>query len=393
VLQRLHVSGPLTRSTLARRTGLNRSTIGDLIGELVDLGLAEESPGTSKSGPGRPSPVAKAAPGGAIVLAIELSVDSVAVAAVGLGAHVYQQIRVPTPRGPREPGDALEDVVKLALRVLSSLPQGHRLAGIGVAVAGVVRRSDGFVHLAPNLGWFDLPLGPMIAQHVGVEPVMTANEADLGALAEYRRGAGQGVGHLIYVAGEVGIGVGIIQDGRPMLGSAGYAGEAGHMVINPTGRTCRCGNVGCWETEAGEEALARKAGIPDDIVGRPLIEELLRRGGRKETSTREAFDEVGNWLGLGIGNLINIFNPDLVLIGGFYHDLYRLMESAVVRGVERSALDAPSNMATIRSSSLGVDARLIGAAELVLSEVIADPASFPVAEAGSMRPEAEPTGA
>lgn len=327
------------------------------------------------------------------MLAIELSVDSVAVAAVGLGAHVYQQIRVATPRGPRAPEETLEDVGRLALTVLSSLAPGHRLAGVGVAVAGVVRRSDGFVHLAPNLGWADLAVGPMIAERVGIERVMMANEADLGALAEYRRGAGQGVGHLIYVAGEAGIGVGVIQGGQPMLGSAGYAGEAGHMVINPMGRPCRCGNVGCLETEAGEEALGRKAGISDEIVGRDLIEELLRRSERDDAQTRQAFDEVGTWLGLGIGNLINILNPDLVLIGGFYHDLYRMLEPAVIRGVGRSVLDAPWKMASIRSSSLGVDARLIGAAELVMSEVIADPAGFTEVELGAMPPEVEPTGA
>jgi predicted NBD/HSP70 family sugar kinase len=240
----------------------------------------------------------------------------------------------------------------------------------------VVRRSDGFLHLAPNLGWRDVPLGEIAAEELGIERVMLANEADLGALGEYRRGAGRGVGHLIYVAGEVGIGTGIIINGTPMLGSAGYAGEAGHNMINPAGHRCRCGAIGCWETEAGEEALARRAGLPEGLVGQALLEELVSRADRGDVTTLEALDEIGRWLGIGIGNLINSFNPEVVVVGGFYSDLFAYLESSVQLGARESSLEAPASMASIRRCELGVDAPLMGAAELVLAEVIASPADF-----------------
>ena len=375
VLERLHISGPTSRSDLVAGTGLNRSTIGDLIGELTGLGLVEESPGKATTGPGRPSPVVRVKPQGAVVLAIELSVDSVAVATVGLGGHVYNQLRVARPRGRFSPQETVQDVAKLAEPLLASLPARHFLAGVGVGVVGVARRSDGFVHLAPNLGWRNVPLGEMLALELGLsDQVVVANEADLGALAEHRRGAGSGVSHLIYISGEVGIGAGLILDGKPMLGSAGYAGEAGHTLVDPDGQKCRCGAIGCWETEAGEAALARHAGIIVGGTGLGVIDTVVARANAGNKRTLAALAEIGSWLGLGIGNLINIFNPELVVLGGSYQVLFPFLESAVVDAARLRALEAPGELVRITSSGLGPNAPLIGAAELALSGVIADPA-------------------
>lgn len=375
VVERLHITGPASRSDLVAGTGLNRSTIGDLIAELTDLGLVEESPGRATTGPGRPSPMVRTRPTGAVVLAIELSVDSVAVTTIGLGGHIYNQLRVARPRGHFSPEETVQDVAKLAEPLLAALPTTHVLAGVGVGVVGVVRRSDGFVHLAPNLGWRDVPLGAMVADELGLsDQVLVANEADLGALAEHRRGAGTGVSHLIYISGEAGIGAGLIVDGKPMLGSAGYAGEAGHTVINPEGHECRCGAVGCWEAEAGEAALARHAGIVASGTGLDVIDTVVARAKAGNGRTLDALAEIGRWLGIGIGNLINMFNPELVVLGGSYQVLFPYLESAVIEGARLQALDAPSQLAKITSSGLGPNAPLIGAAELAMSAVIADPA-------------------
>jgi predicted NBD/HSP70 family sugar kinase len=303
-------------------------------------------------------------------------VDSVAARTVGLGGRVYDEKREARPRGRFSPEETIEDLTGLAAPLLAALPDQHRLVGVGIAVAGVVRRSDGFVHLAPNLGWHDVALGDMAAAALGLDRVMLANEADLGALGEYRRGAGIGVGHLIYVGGEVGIGTGIILNGRPMLGSAGFAGEAGHNLINPAGRRCSCGALGCWETEAGEQALARRAGLPEGVVGQALLKELTIRAEEGDHITLDALDEVGRWLGLGIGNLINSFNPELIVIGGLYSQLYPYLEDSVKRGAAESALEAPGKMAQILRCELGVNAPLMGAAELVFGEVIANPAAL-----------------
>ncbi len=385
VLERLHLQGTVSRSELTASTGLNRSTIADLIGELTGRGLVDERPGAASAGPGRPSAVVRPRAEGAVVLALELAVDSIAAATVGLGGHVYRQERVERPRRRFSPEEMVQDVVGVARPLLESLPPDHIFAGVGAAVVGIVRRSDGFVHLAPNLGWRDIPLGAMLAAELGVSgpglvaspglsgPVLVANDADLGVLAEHRR-IHPGAGHLIYVSGEVGIGIGVIVDGKPLLGSAGYAGEAGHSMINPGGLRCRCGSVGCWETEAGEAALLRRAGLRPQATGLRVVDDLVGRAQIGHRATVDAIDEVGRWLGLGIANLVNIFNPEFVVLGGLYQRLFPYFEPAVGKAIRSGALPAPAAAAKIVASGLGPDAPLIGAAELVLTNVIEDPA-------------------
>lgn len=376
LMERIHLDGPASRSELTARTELNRSTIAHLIGELADLGLVVEAPGPTASGPGRPSPVVHPRAEGGVVLAIESDVDSIAVATIGLGGHVYNRLRITRPQGRFSPEETVQDVAALAGPLVSSLPQDHRFVGVGMAVAGITRRSDGFVHFAPNLGWRDVPIGKMLASELGIDvPVRVANEADLGALAESRRGPYADVANLIYVSGEVGIGIGAIVNRQPLLGSAGYAGEAGHMLINPDGVSCHCGAIGCWETEAGELALLRHAGIAD---GGDAIDEVVDRAAAGDRRVVKALAEVGRWLGLGIGNITNLFNPDVVVLGGVYHRLFGFLEDAVMDGLRRQTLSAPGDMVTVAASGLGPDAPLLGAAELVLADVIADPAAISV---------------
>ena len=244
---------------------------------------------------------------------------------------------------------------------------------MGVAVAGVTRRSDGFVQLAPNLGWHDVPLAALLGGGLGLDvPVHVANEADLGALAEYRRGW-PGVSNLVYVSGEVGIGAGVIVDGRPMLGAEGYAGEAGHMLVNPGGRRCGCGAVGCWETEASEGALLRKAGLTSGAEG---MARFLARAEAGEADAVRATADVGRWLGLGLGSLVNLFNPEVVVLGGMYRDLYSFLEAPVLEHLPRQALEAPRADAIVVRSAVEPEAPLLGAAELALTPVLLDPAGI-----------------
>ena len=375
VLEHLHLNGPATRSELTSITGLNRSTVADLIGELTDLELVTEEPGSALSGPGRPSPIVHVNPGGAVVLAVEMSVDSIAVAAVGIGGHLYNQIRIGRTRGHFDPVTTVHDIAELARPLLAALPPGHRLVGVGAAVVGTVRRSDGFVQLAPNLGWRDLPIGEMLERELklGV-PVLVANDADLGALGEHRRGGLGGVSHLVYVSGEVGIGCGVIAGGEALLGSAGYAGEAGHTMVNPDGVTCRCGATGCWETEAGENALLRRMGGLGETSGLGAIDEVTNLAAAEDGPTLQAIAETGKWLGIGIANLINLFNPEVIVLGGLYHRLFEYLEDAAMQEVDRS-LVASRTMVDIRRSAIGANAPLVGAAELALAGVIDDPAS------------------
>jgi predicted NBD/HSP70 family sugar kinase len=375
LLERLHLTGSASRSQLGSATGLNRSTVADLVQELAVRGYVVEDGLSVSSGPGRPSPMVHVRASGAVALAVELRVESVAAAAIGLGGRVLEQVRVEFPRGKSSPRDTVQLVAELAAS-LDIAPTDPQVIGLGVAVPGLTRRSDGFVHLAPNLGWKGVDLGALLAEalHLPVERVRVGNEADLGALGEHRRGAGRGCEHLVFVSGEVGIGAGLIIEGRPMLGVAGYAGEAGHMLVNPDGRRCTCGAFGCWETEAGEAALLRAAGVRG-VRGVTAVDAVVQRLTAGDEAATAAVVEIGHWLGVGVGNLVNLLNPEVVVLGGIFQPLFPFLSQPMLRAVRARSLDEVSEPVRVVPSDLGTSAQLHGAAEVVLGTVLADPSS------------------
>jgi predicted NBD/HSP70 family sugar kinase len=309
---------------------------------------------------------------GAVALAVEIGVESVAGAAIGLGGQVLEQRRVELPSGMASPRDTVRLVTELAAS-LDIAPTDPRVAGVGVAVPGLTRRADGFVHLAPNLGWKGVDLGRLLAEalHLPLDKVRVGNEADLGALGEHRRGAGRGCDHLVFVSGEVGIGAGLIIGGRPMLGAAGYAGEAGHMLVNPHGRRCTCGAFGCWETEAGEAALLRAAGARGLRV--TAIDAVVEKVAAGDESAVAAVAEIGHWLGVGVGNLVNLLNPEVVVLGGIFQPLFPFLREPMLSAVRARSLDEVWQPVLVVPSDLGTSAQLHGAAEMVLAAVLADP--------------------
>ncbi len=173
--------------------------------------------------------------------------------------------------------------------------------------------------MAPNLGWVDVGLRDELVRMFGDDvPIHVANEADLGALAEARRGAAVGADHILYLSGEVGVGGGIIVDGEPFIGAAGYGGEVGHMPVNPAGLACRCGSIGCWETEAGcAQSLLQQAGRVA-TGGRDAIDELLAEAEAGSPIALGALEETGRWIGIGLAGLVNLLDPRLVVFGGLF---------------------------------------------------------------------------
>lgn len=374
----LHERGPLSRSDLVAATGLTRSAIRGLVGELATAGLVVEESAVSRGMPGRPSTVVRLVPTGAVTLGIEILVDSVAAAVVGLGGEVLASVRADHARGHLSVDDVADDVARLTAGMRESA--GATLVGVGVAVAGVVRRTDGLVAMAPNLGWTDVPLGARLRRSLQLTvPVAVANEADLGALAEHRRGAAVGIDDVLFVSGEVGGGGGVIAGGQPLTGTAGFAGEIGHMPLNPEGTPCRCGSIGCWETETGEGALLSLAGMPPD-AGRPGVEAVLRDAAAGSPTAAAALHHLGRWLGIGLAGLVNLLNPQLVVLGGMHGLILPAVLPVVEAEVSRRALPPSRALVRIVPADLGADAPLLGAAELAFEPLLSDPARhFPPA--------------
>lgn len=376
ILRELHADGPASRSALVARTGLTRSAIGHLIGEFVAAGLVSEERAAPLGTPGRPSPLVRLESNRVGVIAVEIEVDTLAVAIVGLGGEVLDLLRVDRERTDISVEDTAATVAELVAAVVGRPAAPDAIIGVGVAVAGVVRRTDGFVSMAPNLGWRDVPLGQRLVEALGLSlPITIANEADLGALAEHRRGAAIGVSDLLYISGEVGVGGGIITGGNQLTGAAGYAGEVGHMPVNPQGIACHCGSVGCWETEVGLDALLVRAGRQAG-GGRSEAEAVVREAAAGVPLALQAIEEVGRWLGFGLAGLVNIFNPSLIVLGGSFTRIYPFVNEVVEHQLEHLALPAPRLPVRVVPATLGADASLIGAAELAFEPFLADPAHW-----------------
>jgi predicted NBD/HSP70 family sugar kinase len=318
----------------------------------------------------------RADPNGAVVLALEISVDSLAAATVGLGGEVFDHVRVDLPPRRSSLTDIVAVLVDLATDLRGRLPAPDSMVGVGVAVVGVVRRSDGMVSVAPNLGWRDEPLGAALTEALGMDvPIAFANEADLAVLAEHRRGAARDIDDVLLIWGSIGVGGGLIVDGRPLIGAAGYGGEVGHIPVNPDGLPCRCGSIGCWETEVGTMALLRRAGRSPQ-AGREAFEGLLAEAEAGVPAALDAFNDTARWLGIGLAGIVNVLNPSLVLLGGRLTASYPYVRSTLEAELDRRVLRASRRLVRVVPTSLGDDAPLLGAAELAFGPLLADPAAW-----------------
>ncbi|SDV01896.1 Sugar kinase of the NBD/HSP70 family, may contain an N-terminal HTH domain [Microlunatus sagamiharensis] len=371
LLRHLHLDGAMRRAELTDRSGLTRSTVAGLVGELGRLGAVEQTAAstTSTAGTptrGRPSPVVRPCPLGVQVLAAEVRVDQVEVALVGLGGTVLHRDSRPLPDPSPEP---TADLVARSVADLAHAAPG-RVLGLGVAVPGVTRHRDGAVRFAPNLSWRDVSFGRMLSDRLPGTDVRVVNDGDAGVLAEHLRGVARGCDDVVFVEGEVGVGSGVVVDGKPLVGAGGYAGELGHIAVAGLGgRRCRCGSDGCWETEIGLDAVARALGLGPDASRRAVVD-ALRTAGDEEVRRLEP---VARHLGAGLATVVNIFNPSLVVLGGLLRELYPCVAAEVRRTMVRGALAAPVEQVRLALPELGDDAVLLGAAEAVWQRVLLDP--------------------
>ena len=383
VLDQLRRRGSCSRSQLVAATGLTRSAIAGLVGELEAIGLVVQTPPAPDGRPGRPSPVVRVDDGCVIALAIEIFVDEIGAAFVALDGSIITSVRAARPRARVAVAETVTDVAGLVDRLEAQLADlgrrraRHHVVGCGVSIPGLVRDVDGVVVAAPNLGWIDVSLAESLSSVLGPGisgvPIHVGNDADLGALAESRFGAGVGSDHMIFVSGEVGVGGGLVAAGRPVVGHLGFAGEIGHLPVNPDGRRCRCGSIGCWETEVGETALLERAGLDPD-GGRAAVEELLDRAAAGDRRARDALAAEARWLAIGIAGLVNVLDPDTVVLGGLFARILPAVRARLDAELDdRRYLAARRDVAVV-GAALGPQAVTVGAAELAFGPLVDDPA-------------------
>ncbi|GAA3440689.1 ROK family transcriptional regulator [Planomonospora venezuelensis] len=386
LLRHVHLGGPTSRAELTSRMGLNRSTIMALTADLTAAGLVREELPRETGRAGRPSLVVRPESARVYVFALDVGVDRLVAARVGLGGTILDRREAVRRRGPFSLEEVAAPLAAFARQMHRKTRPDTVCVGVAAAFSGGVARDDGVVRFGPNMGSVDVPFGEEMARRLGLGlPVAVGNDANLAALAEHARGAGSGCRDLVYLHGDVGVGGGVIAGGTLLGGHQGFGGEVGHMIVNPRGRSCGCGSLGCLEAEVGERALLEAAGRFDGagaLVGRDAVRAVVDAADRGDIVAQAALKRVGDWLGLGVANLVNIFNPEMVVFGGMLREVYLGSAAQVRSRLATDALPPVREHLRLRVSALGDDATLVGAAELAFSQVLADPLEV-LARAGS----------
>lgn len=376
LLSLVHRRGRMTRAELTTESGLARSAVGTALAELTGLGLIQISPpartGDTPSTRGRPSPQVFPRPDGPVTITVQLSRRRLQAAVIGLGQRlerVHPPIRLEGP-GPEA---AVDQIAELVTRLREHI--ARPCAGIAVATPGFVRGQDGYLLSSLHLAWTDVPLAALLARRVpDAPPILVGRSSALAALAEFRYGAGRGAASMLGLNCEhVGIGAGLIIGGGP-VGDPGHSLEAGHVIVDPSGRRCPCGATGCLELYADGRGLLRAAGLAeaDALEGYERVPAILAAAAGGDTHATHAVRTAATYLATGISTLINILSPERVVLTGFLADLHRAAADHIDRAVTRSSIVARAGRTRIVTGSL-TDPVLRGAAELALGPLLGDP--------------------
>lgn len=364
VLEAVLKYAPLSRAQISELTGLNKATVSSLVQDLIDSHLVLEiGPGESSGGR---KPVMLLFNGTAgYAVGIDLGVNYIRGLVCDLDGNVAAELqRGLTQR--HDPGLAIEQLASCIEELMQSAPESaYGIVGIGIGVPGIVD-DHGNILFAPNLKWRQVELQRQLEERFGL-PVTIDNEANAGAQGEQKYGSGRGIRNQIYVSVGIGIGTGIILNKELYKGASGFSGELGHLSIEYNGKPCSCGNQGCWELYASENALLEQAAS----LGYDKLEDLLAAAEAGNEQVRRLFASVGDYLGTGIANIVNVFNPDVVIIGNRMSRAKAWLEQSVQAAVDRRTLPYHRERMHILFAELQDQSAVRGAAYYAISKFFA----------------------
>lgn len=379
VLHTVRELAPCSRAAVAAATGLNKTTVSSLVTDLMARGLVRETGETSQRRVGRPGVLLALDDRSVAAIGLEVNVDYLSVVAVDL-LH-RELVRRHVPLDARSAG-ALECAHRIA-DILREVTEGPKLRersvlGVSVAVPGLIDAPSGTVTRAPNLGWRDVPLRELLRDRLtdsalSGATVLVDNDANLGAMAEYRFGPLAGLPDLVYVTGEVGIGAGVVTHGELLRGAGGFAGEIGHLELDPNGPECSCGRQGCLEALAGIGAILRAA-LPDLVADRPLsgrdvadlVEVAVERASTGDRTAVTALERAGTWLGRGVATLVNVVNPGAVVLGGYFVPMAPWLLPRCRATALAHSFAAEAGGCRVEPSNLGMSAASRGGAAVMI---------------------------
>ncbi|MEV8213618.1 ROK family transcriptional regulator [Leifsonia sp. NPDC077715] len=357
--------GPSTQAELARGTGLSTATVSNIVRDMAAKGVVATSPVTSS---GRRALLVQLTDTGDIAVGVDFGRRHVRIVLSTLGYDVIAEEQVAL-----EPGYDVVGAVGEAARLLDRMlaDGGHdreSVLAVGVGIPGPIDRRTGTVLQGAILPeWVGITRREL--EDVFGFPVVVDNDANLGALAEVTWGANRGERNLIFVKIGTGIGAGLILNGQPYYGFLGITGELGHTPVAEHGVICRCGNRGCLETVASTSVMLESLG--HGTGGGLTTSDILRRGLAQDPAVLRVVSDAGTAIGQAIGNIANVINPELVLIGGPLVGLGDALLDPIRRGIQHNALPIIAGTTSVRVSSLGDRAESLGAAAIVIQGALA----------------------
>jgi predicted NBD/HSP70 family sugar kinase len=392
VLRPLFSQGSLNRVVLAHLTGLSSASVTSVVSDLLEEELVVED-GTEESDGGRPRVLLKINPDFGVVVGVDVGETGIRVEGFDLSMREIAGATVGVHPQEHDAVVVVEHIAAAVNRLRTQLEgAGKRILGVGVGVPGVVEHGrDVHVH-APSIGWRAVPLAQLLSAEVEL-PLFIENGAKTLGQAEMWLGAGRGTEHAVVTLWGTGVGAAIFAEGVLYRGAASSAGEWGHTSIVVGGKNCRCGASGCLEAYIGAEALLREWAHADDAISLPADfdqEEWLERLLEVAFSSEAAallLDRTATYFGTAAADLVNLFNPERIIIAGWVGlKLGPLLLPKIRAVLAAQALDYPATRATVELGQLGHDAVALGASTLVVEELLAAGGRPPALMRSARRP-------
>ncbi|WP_029421589.1 ROK family transcriptional regulator [Alicyclobacillus macrosporangiidus] len=361
----------ISRAALSEATGMNKATVSSLVAELMEEQfVVEVGPGSSTGGR-RPIRLQFHA-GAAYSIGVDVQIHSVRLVLCNLDHEVAWERLLPMEPASMSSDELVSQLADSIRQLIDGAPKSpHGVIGIGISLPGLVNYRTGYIHYIPNMGIRDLPLADILQSEFRI-PVFIDNDANCGAWAMYREHPA--VESLVFVNVGIGIGAGLVLDGQLYRGFAGLAGEYGHMTIDPMGLRCSCGNRGCWEQYASESALLALwnevyARTDDGLrcTGFDVVPRLLERAQAGDENAVRAFAHIGHYLGVGLANIANTLNPELMVIGGRLAASERFVREELEHTLRSRALPVARD---VRLAMAEASVQAVGAAGIVAEETL-----------------------
>jgi glucokinase-like ROK family protein len=381
VMNILRLYAPISRARVANLSGLNRGTVSNIVNDLIEEGLVSENE-QEDSKVGRPGISLSLRPDGGAVIGVEIGVDFITIILTNFVAGTLWETKVeinPSQSQTSIIGKA-EQLVEQALSIARD--QRLRPLGMGVGLPGLVNLSRGELIIAPNLKWRNVPLRLMWNQRFRI-PIYIENEANLAAMGEYYFGVARGIDNFIYLSSGIGLGGGVMIGGNLFRGGHGYGGEIGHIQRDPTGERCSCGRIGCWETQVGPRAVLRRVKKELQVHSDQFLLEacqgdfnnltfdmVVKYALEGNNVCKQAIEDVATYLGEGIADLVNVFNPELIVIGGAFILGKEILQPIIEKAIFSSALQPSADNLRIAFSERGANACALGAVAIVLDDIL-----------------------